>query len=121
MYWLLRHAQKAHNINIHKFQPLPEKGMGSADFLHNGTGYTEKIVFVEFLFHANFNHDFNHGFLHSRTQLLEARSTAGTKRTSFFVGTILYNRKLEMWLNAQRDGRPAEYRWRPLFNAAKFG
>jgi len=27
--------------------------------------------------------------------------------------------KLEMWANAQRDGRPAEYRWRPLFNAAK--
>jgi len=25
--------------------------------------------------------------------------------------------KLEMWANAQRDGRPAEYRWRPLFNA----
>ena len=23
-----------------------------------------------------------------------------------------------MWPNAQRDGRPAEYRWRPLFNAA---
>ena len=22
-----------------------------------------------------------------------------------------------MWANAQRDGRPAEYRWRPLFNA----
>jgi len=26
--------------------------------------------------------------------------------------------KLEMWAHAQRDGRPAEYRWRPLFNAA---
>ena len=26
--------------------------------------------------------------------------------------------KLEMWANAQRDGRPAEYRWRPLFNVA---
>jgi len=26
-----------------------------------------------------------------------------------------------MWANAQRDGRPAEYSWRPLFNAAKFG
>jgi len=26
-----------------------------------------------------------------------------------------------MWANAQRDGRLAEYRWRPLFNAAKFG
>jgi len=23
-----------------------------------------------------------------------------------------------MWANAQRDGRPAKYRWRPLFNAA---
>ena len=23
-----------------------------------------------------------------------------------------------MWANAQRNGRPAEYRWRPLFNAA---
>jgi len=30
------------------------------------------------------------------------------------------NKKLEMWANAQRDGRTAEYRWRPLFNAAKF-
>jgi len=29
--------------------------------------------------------------------------------------------ELEMWANAQPDGRPAKYRWRPLFNAAKFG
>ena len=29
--------------------------------------------------------------------------------------------QLEMWANAQRDGRPAKHRWRPLFNAAKFG
>ena len=29
--------------------------------------------------------------------------------------------KTRMWANAQRDDRPAEYRWRPLFNAAKFG
>jgi len=29
-------------------------------------------------------------------------------------------KNIEMWANAQRDGRPAEYRWRPLFNAAKF-
>jgi len=26
-----------------------------------------------------------------------------------------------MWANAQRDGRPAKYRWRPPFNDAKFG
>ena len=24
-----------------------------------------------------------------------------------------------MWANAQRDGRPVEHRWRPLFNATK--
>jgi len=29
--------------------------------------------------------------------------------------------QLEMWANAQHDGRPSEYRWRPLFNATKFG
>jgi len=26
-----------------------------------------------------------------------------------------------MWADAQHDGRPAEYRWRSLLNAAKFG
>jgi len=26
-----------------------------------------------------------------------------------------------MWADAQRDGHPAEYRWRPLLNAANFG
>jgi len=30
-------------------------------------------------------------------------------------------KQTRMWANAQRDGRPAKYRWRPLFNAAKFG
>ena len=36
--------------------------------------------------------------------------------TCVHVSTI-YN-QLEMWANAQPDGRPAEYRWRPLLNAA---
>ena len=32
---------------------------------------------------------------------------------------LFHNRwKLEMWANAQPDGSPAEYRWRPLLNAA---
>ena len=26
--------------------------------------------------------------------------------------------KTRMWANAQPDGRPAEHRWRPLFNTA---
>jgi len=29
--------------------------------------------------------------------------------------------KLEVWANAQPDGRPAKHRWHPLFNTAKFG
>ena len=32
-----------------------------------------------------------------------------------------YKHSTTMWASVQRDGRPAEYRWRPLFNAAKFG
>jgi len=31
------------------------------------------------------------------------------------------NVQTRMWANAQRDGRPAEHRWHPLFNSAKFG
>jgi len=39
MCWLLCHAQHACDINIHKLHPLTEKiGLGSADFLHSGTG-----------------------------------------------------------------------------------
>jgi len=30
-------------------------------------------------------------------------------------------KQTRMWVNAQRDGRPADHRWRTLFNAAKFG
>ena len=30
----------------------------------------------------------------------------------------MFDIKLEMWANAQPDGRPAEYRWCPLLNAA---
>jgi len=40
------------------------------------------------------------------------------------LGFILRNsgpQSTRMWANAQRDGRPPEHRWRPLFNAAKFG
>jgi len=43
-------------------------------------------------------------YLHTSTHLLA-------------VTTVL----TRMWANAQPDGRPAEHRWRPLFNAAKFG
>ena len=40
-----------------------------------------------------------------------------------FYRTWIWMQKIwtRMWADVQRDRRPAEYRWRPLFNAAKFG
>ena len=40
-------------------------------------------------------------------------------QVSVFLSNKWY--KTRMWANAQRDGRPSEYRWCPLFNAEKFG
>jgi len=37
------------------------------------------------------------------------------------AGPVDLDSQTKMWANAQRDGHPAEYRWHPLFNAAKFG
>jgi len=37
---------------------------------------------------------------------------------SIHTSTTKFSTELEMWANAQRDGRPAEYRWCPLLNAA---
>jgi len=47
-----------------------------------------------------------------------AKSGAKTER-DLFPDTVYI--ELEMRANAQRDGHPAEHRWRPLFNAVKFG
>ena len=85
MYWLLRHAQHACDINIHTLHHFPEKiGLGSADFLHSGTGYIEIAVFVLLLIFCRFqsevlrtarsekfNHDFSHENRHSVTGYIE--------------------------------------------------
>ena len=42
-------------------------------------------------------------------------------RVLFFESYCIKINETRMWANAQPDGRPAEHRWRPLFNAAKFG
>ena len=52
-------------------------------------------------------------FSHYIKLLLETDKSAVTAAS--------YSIETRMWANAQRNGRPAEYRWRPLFNAAKFG
>ena len=50
---------------------------------------------------------------------INVRKTETTKQpeTSIMINSSL----TRMWAHVQRDGRPAEHRWRPLFNAAKFG
>ena len=42
-------------------------------------------------------------------------------RVRMMTVTVFIIESTRMWADAQRDGRPAEYRWRPLFNAAKCG
>ena len=62
MYWLLRHAQHARDINIYKLHPLAEKiGLGrSADFLHSGTGYIENSRVRSVIdFFADFSQNFS--------------------------------------------------------------
>jgi len=39
----------------------------------------------------------------------------------YAIVALAKQKQTRMWANAQPDGRPAEHRWRPLFNAAKFG
>jgi len=41
------------------------------------------------------------------------------KRNKDLVVHTIHHVKLEMWANAQRDGRPAEYRWRALSQRRK--
>jgi len=57
----------------------------------------------------------NNSCSRNNEQLYSPRHVAQYRQTN------IKQNKLEMWANAQRDGRPAEHRWRPLFNAAKFG
>jgi len=48
--------------------------------------------------------------------------TDGSKKRTFHssLRAVMKTKENRMWANAQPDGRPAEHRWRPLFNAAKF-
>jgi len=54
---------------------------------------------------------------------LERQNIEGVKKNfcnAFLVhwSSMMKYGKTRMWANAQRDGRPAKNRWRPLFNAA---
>ena len=70
----------------------------------------------------------------SRSQLEQGRATHSVRqrvwltdrqRRAIISVSTTHSKLLyyctRMWANAQRDGRPIKYRWRPLFNAAQFG
>ena len=73
--------------------------------------FSDKGVLFQFTFAQLLHQEWNNVQVSARQELRQLSERAD--------GTL--KMKLEMWANAQRDGRPAEYRWRPLFNAAKFG
>jgi len=70
---------------------------------------------------TNCCHDCHYCSLYSlpqKTEPLVTLSVQGAIITTILSSKIYLTR---MWANVQRDGRPAEYWWRPMFNAAKFG
>ena len=55
------------------------------------------------------------------TRVPNSITLAGSKLVRSWSPCINTLSITRIWANAQRDGRPAEYTCRPLFNAAKFG
>jgi len=52
---------------------------------------------------------------------IQNRSFRGCSSQPISWLVLRKQKSTRMWANAQRDGRPAKHRWRPLFNATKFG
>jgi len=67
--------------------------------------------------HRNIVENFN------RLSRVHASVTDRRRRTGDSIASSrsLIKTKGQIPWELERDGRPAEYRWRPLFNAAKFG
>jgi len=85
---------------------------------HGCTGYLdEKEEFVENVVRS---HELD-VTLKLRLDVLKDWLDRVAVRVAWFTPHQHTTRQTRMWANAQRDGRPAEHRWRPLFNAAKFG
>jgi len=62
----------------------------------------------------------NFGVKNYSNQITIPQLIANNMNECFFSETWCSNLKKYITRN-ERDGRPAKYRWRPLFNAAKFG
>jgi len=67
------------------------------------------------------DHDAHHHRQHAHAEYADPHHPDDLALRSLERQDRRLQEELEMWANDQRDGQPAEYRWRPLFNAAKFG
>ena len=81
--------------------------------------YLDSLRLVGIVRKKRFSANISRCHAYALTVYNEIRSVA-YKLSAANTGLIIHH-KLEMWANTQPDGRPAEHRWRPLFNAAKFG
>ena len=52
-----------------------------------------------------------------RQELFRKNAVPTRQECHCAVSLIITTTTTRMWTSAQHDGRPAEYRWRPLFNA----
>jgi len=59
--------------------------------------------------------------LRERLGIDDIKIDTTAKQAAMVWACAAKRKETRMWANAQPDGRPAEHRWRPLFNAAKFG
>jgi len=60
------------------------------------------------------------GRKHGRARLAPSENTETSAPMVANYQRFINLQVTRMWANAKRDGRPAKYRWRPVFNAAKF-
>ena len=74
---------------------------------------------------THYHHFITHAQLHDTNTLPllhDTRTAARHKHittTSWHTHSCMTQNTLKLWVNAQRDGCPAKYRWRPLFNPHK--
>jgi len=85
----------------------------------NMSSVTEKIIWYQQDSQSTRNKKFKY-FQKSRALTVFQAPKLSTWSTKFILrlASTSLSKKTRMWANAQRDGHPAEYRRRPLFNAA---
>jgi len=101
---------------------MPENGISVVAYFCRLANISQYTAFIKFYFHVGMYSSCSVADMYRIYCWYSSSTRRPEKRhTDTDTDTSLKLTQLEMWANAQRDGRPAEYRWRPVFNAAKFG